>query len=354
MKPHGMTDLSAMILAVLCLCSVHGAAYELVIRTTTPAGAPAAGIAVQQMRLTHQNIGNAVAGVTDAKGELRIAFEGVQTSENGTGCGQYRFVLMPQNYRWELSPKYFWTCPPKTPENASPDQLSGFEDSARPSINATGNSGIGETVWAEPDKPLLWNVVLNPGHDVNVQVEDQHGQPVPNVALRAELDLQAPTHTGRGAQIPLAGVATDAQGRFTLPHAGDFFYTCTPATPGYRVPDFGWQHDSLNARFTGTTDTVVLHKCTLMRLSFRVVDKNTGLPIEGAEFLAVRRNGELLMENSFGGTNKDGRFTMDDFDLADFSAAISVEKAGYRKASIELSGFDPSADHTVSLEPGTQ
>ncbi len=341
--------------ACLLLSCTSSQTYELLVRVKTPDHAPASGIKVQRVLLLHQSWDNALAGITDEKGELKIPFEGKQTYADGSGCGEYRFVLMPEKYRWEVSPKYFWTYPPQTQETANHNQLWEFNDLKDPNNVREGNSRYGDTIWVDPEKPLIWDVTLNPGRDVTVKVSDQHGKPVPNATLKMELDLQAPTHTGWGGEISLPDVKTDAKGHFKLARAGDFFYTFTLALAGYLAPDFGWHFNSLDARFTGTRGAVVFHKCAIMRLSIRVVDKDSGLPVEKAEFWAMdsKKDG-LLVDAPIGTTDKDGRFRMDDFDLADFSAGINVEKAGYTKEFIDLHGFDSSIDYLVTLEPSKE
>jgi hypothetical protein len=347
---HGFCHMLSVVACLLLFCT-GSQAYELLVRVKTPDHAPASGIKVQRVLLIHQEMDNALAGITDEKGELRIPFEGRQTVMDGTGWGKHRFVLMPEKYRWEVSPMYFWTCPPLTHEDAIHEQLWEFNSLKDPNNLCTGNSRYGDTVWVEPDKPLIWDVTLNPGRDVTVQVSDQHGKPVPNATLKMELDLQAPTHTGRGGEIPLPYVKTDAKGHFKLARAGDFFYSFTLEVPRYFAPDFGWLHNSVEAQFASRKGKLVFHKCALMRLSIRVTEKNTGLPIEKAELEAVDKDGCRLIPQPFGVTDADGWFKTKDFDLFDFSASISVAKTGYKYATLDLHGLDTSAVHFVTLEP---
>ena len=337
--------------AFLLLFCTGSRAYELLLRAKTPDGTPATGVKVQKVLLVHNEMDNTEAGVTDDKGELRIPFEGRKTVTDETGWGEYRFVLMPEKYRWEVSPKYFWTYPPRTQENATEDQRWGFNSLKDPDDVRPGNSRYGDIVWVDPDKPLIWDVTLKPEREVTVEVTDQHKQPVPNASLGMQVDLQAPTHTGFGGEIPLPDVTTDAKGQFKLVNAGDFFYTFTLNAPHYLSPDFGWWRNSLDAQFAGNSGELVFHKCALMRLSIRALDKNTSLPIDKAGLEAVGKDGCRLIPQPFGVTGADGWYRTKDFDLSDFSASIAVGKEGYKYATVDLQGFDASADHLVTLEP---
>ena len=336
-------------------------AFELLVKISKPDGSPAPGIAIQRVLLVHQDMDNEVAGKTDEKGELRVPFEGMMTKADGTGDGEYRFLAMPDDYRWEMSPKYIWTYPPQTYAAATSESRGYFDDSQRNAAPSVDNSGIGETIWATPDVSNIWNVTLQRGEDVTVAVKDQSGDPVPNVVFEMEVDLCAPTHTGFGGEVGLPQVRTDEHGCFVLRHTGDFFYKFAPCTERYCSPTMDWWNVSVLARFAGKEGRLIFHKCTPKRLFVRVVDKNTRMPVEGATLVPTDKGGDGILQPNIGTTDKDGVFKTDKFLYSDIAAAIAICKyenhdsspsvATYDSSSIDMNGFDPAKDYVVELAP---
>ncbi len=257
-----MKKYKAILAAVIVVCGVQADGIpsnvtpvpeanpvaELVIQVTMPDGSPAVGVPVHEFALERYTIYNEERAWTDEKGLFKVSFQPGPHPDatHPLGYGVFRFLLKPDEFRWELSDVYCWAEFDRSRdvsgsiqnEGDHPDYQKWFEadnDGNWPNRDPASNWSFGKGVPVRRGDTLTWNVQLQPGKDVEVSAMDQFGEPIANARVQIVVDLGAHSHTGFGADITMRNVRTNASGKFTMEHCGDFSYQ-------FHVSGRGWYY----------------------------------------------------------------------------------------------------------------
>jgi hypothetical protein len=330
---------------------------QLDIRVHLPDGNPARGIKVQLVQLERASPRNLLCGKTNDNGMLAVHFEPVPTLEGGrNGWGIYRFVLMPDSFRWELSDLYYWSRVPEKRDYLQSDEIaseSWYRDVMR--RNSGNNWSIGSLIRVQDGTTLVWNVTLQRGKEVHISVVDQFGKALPKSGFRVFLDTKMLSHTGWGGEIPLGTAATDDRGVFILPKVGEFFYSfdyepvkadvcqyCSSEAPFFSTVVLG--------RFQGTTGTIIYLKRVPRNLILTVIDKTTKQPIPDAAIADVVSFNSAAQDGPpMGRTDKGGHFHTDRL-LTEHVLFLRVCKDGYADFEFDMKNFQSGAAYVIELQ----
>lgn len=337
----------------------RGLGAELKISVKYPDGAPAKGIKVQEVQLERQRIYNRLLGSTDDNGTVEVEFEAKPRKdckgEVPRGYGVYRYVVMPDNYRWVVSDLYYWN------KGASGDKLvretnvwdyESYERLIARRIKKRRKSNwlIGKLAKVKKSDRISWEVVLNKGSDVTVSVNDQFGEPVRNETLSVSLDLEVLSHTGWGGGIPMFDVQTNGEGCFNLANTGQFFYTCDLRDHRYYAPGFSYWTGIVPKMFDNNEATLVYHRCEERNVTFEVTDKRTAKPVPQAQIFQVKSFRSTRQGGPFGYTDVNGEYISRKF-YTEHVVEFGVAKDGYEPWVKDIKEFIPGATYTISLEP---
>jgi len=175
-------------LLVLLLLPSTALSAEISICVSYPDGAPAQGIKVQEVGLERGNIHSDLLGTTDKRGRIetsiRIEPKTIPEDLRGYYVYAYRYVVMPDEFQWEVSDIY-WTVFPDRDAESFEIHFSNRE-----------NWSIGKKVKISQDTRIEWSIILKKSADTEVSIRDQSNNPIKNFRVSVELDLQAQSHTG--------------------------------------------------------------------------------------------------------------------------------------------------------------
>lgn len=330
---------------------------ELLIQVRLPDGSPAAGIKVQRVQLerTSPSHRNHMCGVTNGEGELAIRFLPMQSlGDDRNGYGLYRFVLMPENLRWELSDMYYWNKDPWTDQVFMETNIWSsdvYEEQRQSPENAHGNWSFGRLVRFTAGARHYWQVRLQTGSDALIQAQDQDGRPLANRKFSVFLDTGVLSHTGYGGEIPAGTVQTDERGTLILPHAGTFWYSFKlEGTDEYCRPDAPFFDPVVTGRGVENAGIIRYFRRIPRQVTILVRDRYTQAPIAGADI------GEILSFNSaaqggmIGKTGPDGRFATDRL-FTEHVLQLVAAKAGYEEYRFDMKSFVTGSSYTFNLTP---
>ncbi len=341
------------------LVPASGLSAGLMISVKYPCGMPAKSIKVQEVQLERQRIYNRLLGATDDNGTIETEFEVKPRKdckgEVPRGYGIYRYVVMPDNYRWEVSDLYYWNKEPSGNEVVRETNVSDYQSYERLIAGRTkkrrkSNWVIGNLVKVKKSDRIEWEVVLDKELDVTVSVSDQFGEPVRNETLSISLDLEALSHTGWGGGIPMFDVQTNGEGCFNLANTGQFFYSCDLRDHRYYAPGFSYWTGIVPRMFDNNEATLVYHRCEERNVTFVVTDKCTGKPVPQAQIFQVKSFRSTRQGGPFGYTDVNGEYISRKF-YTDHVVEFGVAKEGYEPWIKDIKEFRPGATYTISLEP---
>jgi hypothetical protein len=351
-----------LIASLVCAANLNGSAQSptlLVINVLLPSGNPAPGVKVQQLQLERACPKNLLCGVTNNHGQLTVRLE----PEANKNCdrndwGVYRFVLMPENLRWELSDIYYWN---KYPWNEQTLQETGiypkdrYQEIMREPMR---NWSIGNLIRVQEGTPQIWNVTLQRGEDVRVSVVDQFGDVMPRSKFRVLLDTDMLSHTGSGGEIPMFSAQTDEKGNFVVPHAAGFVYSFDYQCPvdstdrcEYCCPRVPYFTTVVSRKIGAESATITYHKRIPQTVSISVIDKATKLPIPGAAIFAIMVfNSSALGGPPIGMTDANGQFKTDRL-LTEHVLSLGISKENYQDFQFDMKNFRPGATYVFDLQP---
>lgn len=328
-------------------------AAEITISIKYPDGKPAKGIKVREVGLERGNTKNELLGVTDDSGRIKTQIKLEPSADKrkrylnnpqGSYVYAYRYVIMPDDYRWEVSDIY-WSI---YPEKYIKDYREGLEGTT------ASNWTMAKKVSISKNSKINWNVVLEKSPDIRVRLVDQHGIPISKKQVSVFLDLEARTHTGFGGEIDIFKDNTDDKGFITVHNAGNFYYSFDLVLQDhYTTPGLDYSWTVVTAKLTGKDDKVVFHKCTEKQLRVLVKDKNTGQPVSGAYIIC---SGEMLLGEESGSlgdgavTDSAGMYETDKF-CTEYLTKFGAHKEGYKRNLIDVHKFVPGKLHEFLLEP---
>lgn len=318
---------------------------ELTISVLNPDKTPANNIKVQEVQLARysRRPRNHLLGVTDEKGELKVRFAEKPDDADNTRVYEfiYRYVVMPEDYRWEISDIYGHTYPAK-------DTI--------PSLNRDNeNWSIGKKIIIEENTQLKWEVILRKGENITVEVVDQFNEPLKDKQLSIILDLQILSHTGLGGEIPISKVDTDSKGYFMIPNAGDFYYTIgIPNQNQYIAPDINYLSSYLTKKFAkDEANKLVYQKRIGKKMTIIVIDSKTGKPVSDASILEVISYPSAIQGGPMGKTDIHGEYKNKNF-YTEHVVKFGVSKEGYKDHWIPMEQFVPDTVYKISLEPESE
>jgi len=330
-------------------CISFGA--ELTISVRYPDKTPAKGVKVHQLQLERPGRTSYLLGATDEKGEIKAKFEEEKSSyENLHGYGVYRYVVMPENYRWEVSDLFYRNKYPWSEKVLHMTGVWPYEDYKKRMSRPKTNWSVGKLVQLKRGSQIRWEVSLNKGRNVEVSVVDQFNKPVRNKKLSVSLDLEALSHTGRGGEIPMYKVWTDDNGRFDIANAGIFFYSFDLQDHRYCAPDVSFWTGIARSKFEQDKETLVYHKCIGKSVTFVVTDKKTGNPIPEARIFVVKLFPNCRQGGPFGYTDINGEYISRKF-YTEHVIEFGVAKDGYEPWVNDIEEFVAGKTYKISLEP---
>jgi hypothetical protein len=334
------------ILLLLCLVSSNVMSAEINIHVSYPDGKPAQGIKVQAVGLDRGNMYNDLLGVTDNHGnintEIIVKPENIPNDLNGYYSYLYRYVVMPENFRWEISDIY-WA--------RFPDDGTDFYENYLPGER---NMSIGKNVNISQDTKIEWNVILHKSSDVVVSFRDQNNDPIKNMKLSLDLDLQANSHTGFGGEISIFDTSTDDKGDIKIHNPGKFFYSFElQYQRQYSAPDLNYFSATVIKRLESSVNIVRLHKCIGKQIEVIVKDKVTGEPVSGAILQGVMEFAGTTQGGPFGSdivTDENGIYKSNNF-CTDHLVEFGAYKEGYKLFLTDIGNFVPGSVNEFLLEP---
>jgi hypothetical protein len=296
-----------------------------------------------------------MCGMTNSEGELAIRFATMQSQgDDRNGYGLYRFVLMPENLRWELSDIYYWNKDPWSDQVFMETNIWSsevYQEQKRSPENANTNWAFGNLVRFTTGARHYWQVQLQSGNDARMLVEDQNGLPLSNKNLSVFLDLGVLSHTGRGGEIPISTTRTDAAGRLILQHAGTFWYSFNlEGTDEYCRPDAPFLDTVVTARFTDGAGTIRYLKRVPRSVTIFVRNKATNSSIAGASIGEIVRFNSMAQGGPIGKTGPDGRFSTDRL-FTEHVLQLTASMEGFEDYSFDMKGFVPGSSYTFDLTP---
>jgi hypothetical protein len=335
-----------IILMMLCLISSNVMGAEINIHITYPDGKPAQGIKVQEVGLDRGNMYNDLLGITDNHGninaEIIVKPEIIPKDLNGYYSYLYRYVVMPENFRWEISDIY-WARFPDKDTDFYEKYLSGVK-----------NYSIGKMVKISQDTNIKWDVILQKSTDTEVSFRDQNNDPIKNMKLSVGLDLHANSHTGLGGEISIFDTFTDDHGNITIHNPGDFFYSFELQYPRqYTNPDLNYFSNTIIKRLVNGENIVRFHKCIGKQIEVIAKDKITGKPVPGAILQGTIEYGYTTQGGPFGSdivTDENGIYKSDNF-CTDHLVEFGLYKKGYKRSLISIDNFVPGGVNEFLLEP---
>jgi len=337
-----------LILFFLCLIPCNTPAAELLISVKYSDGTPAQGIKVREVQLERAEHKNHLLGLTDDKGEIKATFKvqptGEINGEKGIYVYAYRYVVMPDDSRWEIS-DIFWNV---YPQNEAP-----FYQNFLANYRAQ-NWTLGKLIKIDKDAKLRWNIVLQRGNDIKVAMRDQFDKPIRNSRVTVFLDLQKNSHTGFGAEIDISEVITDDNGSFVLHNAGDFYYSFDLRyQQRYTTPGIDYSSTVVMKRLEGKEDKVIYHKCIEKKVVIIVKSKITGKPIAGANIICIKnfivaRQGGPLGPDAI--TDANGIYTSNKF-CTEHMVEFGSFKEGYKPYLLSIDQFISGKTYEFMLEP---
>ena len=332
----------------VCLLVVSGhfaaaaAAPSLDLFVASPKGIPLAGIPVLQAQLERPFISVESIGVTGADGHLAVGFESRPADRDGDrGYGVYRFLLTPKDRPWALSGMYVW-CAEGSPLGDGRRYLTGYD------FGEQSNWSYGQRLLLVADQHLTWTVKLPESRAVSVIVKDDWGLEVASASLRVFVDLGALSHTGFGAETPVAEFETDEHGAFTLPNAGDFIYSFDIQNGQHLAPHPHHMTSILPMRLRGEHVALVYHRRVTVPLRLSVSDSKTGQPIPGASVAHVILFPTTAQGGVIGVTDSLGVFATESFS-PEYTAFLRVQAPGY--ADKDISFVPGQSEYAVPLDP---
>ena len=330
---------------------------ELLIQVRLPDGTPAKGVKVQQIQLerTSPQPRNYMCGVTNSAGELTIRFVPMQSQgDDRSGYGLYRFVLMPENLRWELSDMYYWNKDPWTDQVFMESNIWSsdvYQEMKKSPENANTNWSCGSLVRFTAGARHFWQVQLQSGSDARMLVEDQNGQPLAVKNFSIFLDVGVLSHTGYGGEIPIFSARTDGNGGLILPHAGIFWYSFKLAeTDEYCRPDAPFFDPVVTGRCTGNTGVIRYFKRIPRSIAILVRDKATQAAIPDADIGEIVSFNSMAQGGPIGKTGPDGRFATERL-FTEHVLQLFAAKEGYEDYRFDMKGFVPGSTLTFDLTP---
>jgi len=347
---------ASLFLAAIVDCRAQQAA-QLAIKVHFPDGSPARGIKVQLVQLERASPRNLLCGVTDETGQLNVGFDAVATLEGKrNGWGLYRFVLMPEDLRWELSDLYYWNQVLEKQTHLQVEEI-GPEDWYRKIMreNPKNNWSIGDLIQVQEGKTLVWNVTLQRGFDVRVSVVDQFGKSLPRRNFLVFLDTEMLSHTGRGGEISMFKAQADEKGLLIVHHAGEFVYSFDYLGPfdggkiEYCSPGLSYFSSIVEGRFIATTGTITYQKLIPQTVTISVIDKMTRLPISGAGIGEIVLYNSAAMGGDIGKTDQQGRFIAQGL-VTEHLLSLTAHKEGYADFKFDMKNFQPGATCVFELQ----
>ena len=319
---------------------------EINIHVSYPDGRPAQGIKVQEVGLERGNIHSDPLGMTDHHGRISapIELKPAMTPNDlkGSCTYAYRYVVMPENYRWEISDIY-WSRYPDKETALYQNHMSNRQ-----------NWSIGKKVKISQDTKIEWEVVLRKSPDIELSFRDQNNDPIENSKVSVVLDLQAQSHTGFGGEISLFDANTDDQGNMTIQNPGDFFYSFElQQQRQYINPDLDYFSNTVVKRLGKGENIVRFHKCIGRQIEISVRDKLTGEPISGAYLVGTKKFVFGIQGGPFGpgfATDANGIYKSDSF-CTDHLVECGVSKKGYKPLLTGIDNFIPGRVSEFLLEP---
>ncbi len=314
------------------------------VRVLKPDGQPAAGVAVQEVGLCRQQEKRLI-GHTGVHGVLTVDLAQYchENEESWQGAGIFRYVVMPQEYRWEVSDIY---CRKETSYARSRKRFEVAQG------KQSSNWGYGSVVLIPETGDLLWEVGLEKGSSLTVRVVDQFDKPIPNMKLKMGVDLEQDGHHKiYGGMIRMADVTTDNKGKFKLDNVGDFAYTFEyDKYFEYYGPNLGYRDGFVAHNFARQGPVLRYKREVGQRLSGVVRDKQTKAPLSDASVYEVMgfRTG-LQGGPPVCTTGPDGRFTSEEF-KGDHVIRIGSIKDGYQWAEFDMQSHYEGEEIIIELE----
>lgn len=333
------------VVALLCGVTVPGLlAAHLTIEVQHPGGQGARGVGVQHVQLERYGLHNHLLGKTNAKGRMEVQFQAASNQAHALGYGVHRFILMPKDFRWEVSDIYVWAEGPKMPLGDDPVQR--YRALGREMPKSNWSRGRISRLLAGQD--LWWTVTLQPGHKTRVYVVDGLGRPLPNRTLSVTLDLGALSHTGLGGAVPVNTLETDAQGKCLLPHAGPWVYSFELEESGYCVPGYPFSTPVTKERPDGGALRLVYHKPERKPIAFKVTDARSGQPVADALIWVEISYACTVQGGPIGKTDTDGAWRSDAF-TTDHVVRFGVHKEGFEDARYDIAAYQWGHTYNVAL-----
>lgn len=333
------------------LFATTGSSAELTISVKYPDGTPASGIKVQQVQLERVGHGSTLVGITDEKGQMRIRFEQEKSSyENRHGYGIYRYVVMPQDYTWQVSDLFYWNKDPYSEQVLQETGVWPAERYEKRMQQPKSNWSIGKFVKVLPGSRIKWEIALTKGRDVRALALDQFSEPLKDKKLSVSLDLEGLSHTGWGGGIPMFEIQTNGDGCFNLPNAGQFFYSIDLHDNKYCAPGVRHWTGVVRSKFDQGKGTVVYHRCKENNVTFVVTDKLTGRPLAHARIFQVKLFPSARQGGPFGYTDINGEYISRKF-YNEHVVQFGVVREGYEPWIKDIKEFTPGATYTISLGP---
>jgi len=341
----GPTAAAIGVAVLLCYVTVRGSLVaHLTIEVQHPGGRPAQDVSVQHVQLERYSIHNHLLSRTDAKGRIEVQFQEVSNQSHPLGYGVHRFVVMPEDFRWEVSDMYVWTEAQSSP--LGNDSVERYRALGRDT--AESNWSRGEVWRILADQDLRWSVTLQPGPRTRIHVVDQFGRPLPNRTLSVTLDLGALSHTGWGGAVPVNTLETDAQGTCLLPHAGPWVYSFELHDSGYCVPGYPFWTPVAKERPNGGALRLVYHKPERKPIAFKVTDARSGQPVADALVWVEMSYACMVQGGPIGKTDADGVWRSDTF-TTDHVVRFGVHKEGFEDARYDIGAYHWDKTYNVPL-----
>ncbi len=346
----------AFISFLICLMTCNTFAAEILITVKYPDGKPAKGIKVREVGLGNGNMKNELVGVTDDSGRIKTQIElepseteqkkDLQKYPQGSYYEYaYRYVVMPDNYRWEVSDIY-WSTYPEAEADSYP---KGFYTHAE-------NWSIGKQIRLSQKSSINWTVILRKGPSFRVRLEDQHGKPIKKKQVSVFLDLQARSHTTRGGEIAMFESYTDDQGYITVHNADNYYYSFDLLNQNqYTTPGLDYSSTVVMKKLQGRGDKVIYHKCIENEIVIIVRDKVTGKPIQAAYIVGSEEflTGTLPLRGQLGPdalTDVNGIYKSNNF-CTEHMVEFGAYKEGYKPDLISIHKFVSGNTYEFLLEP---
>ncbi|MCC6798030.1 MAG: hypothetical protein IT366_23150 [Candidatus Hydrogenedentes bacterium] len=327
------------------------AAPSITITIKSEDGSALTHTPIVQFELERYNIAVQPVGQTDEHGKLSLTFDDRESTKDGDrGYGVYRFLAAPKDRPWALSDLYVWYPDPK--------KCAVYLDPTFPSFYNADNSNwqYGKRVALKDSDNIEWRVTLPEKRDLTISIYDDWGLPIRNSKIRVFVDMCVLSHTGLGGEYSFGDFTTDSDGRFTLPSAGDFFYSfdCIGGTDsagqnnGYIAPDAYSYVSTVRCRLISEGQTLVYHRLVNLPLKFTVNDGATGSPIASATVSQVIQFSSAAQGGPIGNTDEHGRFHTDTFH-PEHTVEFVVTAEGYAEKRVE---YVPNlVEYTVALDP---